>query len=156
MIRIITNTTFGYWNGKFVEPKTKDSAPFSIDPKREAELVAQGIAEYVGTDEEAPAADTAGADNENDGGEVIQDGFEVTLEYLEGLTLEHLKEFADQFGIKYKIGTKKADFAKMVYDSLDPETNDELTTVPPEGTEDADSEDDGEEPPTVDPADAVV
>ena len=62
MIRIITNTTFGYWNGKFVEPKTKDSAPFSIDPKREAELVAQGIAEYVGTDEEAPAADTAGAD----------------------------------------------------------------------------------------------
>lgn len=166
MIRIISNGTFGFHNGKFVEPKKKGDEPFSIDPKREAELVALGIAEYVG--EEAPAAvePAEDAEAENDGEEQaventeaqqevpaeIWEGFEVTLEYLEGLKLEHLKEFAAQFGIEYKIGMKKVDFAKLVFDSLDPETNEELTY-----NEDGDeAENDGEQPPVVNAADAIV
>ena len=167
MIKIISNGTFGFHNGKFVEPKKKGDAPFSIDPKREAELVELGIAEYVS--DEAPAAvePAEDAEAENDGeeqaaetgeaqqevpAEEAQEGFEVTLEYLEGLKLEPLKEFAAQFGITYKVGTTKADFAKLVYDSLNPEINDELTENP-DGDE---AENDGEEPPVIDAADAIV
>ena len=168
MIRIKSNATFGYFNGKYVEPKRKGDAPFSIDPKREAELVAKGIAEYV-VDEEAPVAvDPAeDAEAENDGEEpaaetaevpqevpeeAAQEGIEITLEYLEELKLEHLKEFAAQVGIEYKIGMRKVDFAKLVYDSLDPEINDELTENP-DGDE---AENDGEEPPVINAADAIV
>ena len=36
--------------------------------------------------------------------------FEVTREYLEGLKMDKLKDFAEQLGMTYKVGTKKADF----------------------------------------------
>ena len=52
MIRIITDTTFGYRKGKTIEPKTKDSEPFELTKKREKELVEMGIAEYVEEQEE--------------------------------------------------------------------------------------------------------
>lgn len=57
MIRIIDNSTFGYWNGHYVEPKRKGDAPFSVSPEREAELVARGVAEYVNDQESGGKAE---------------------------------------------------------------------------------------------------
>ena len=165
MIKIVKGT-FGYRKGRTIEPKTCKSEPFSIDPKREAELVEAGIAVYVEptgdidndgnfvvdgevighvegehiviTDEEViaePLANEAEEDNEEASADV-----EVTLEYLEELKLDELKEFAAQFGVSYKVGTKKADFVKEVWEAID---------VEPE-------EEDNEEAPTFDAGNAVV
>lgn len=174
MIRIIADTTFGYWNGNSVEPKTKGSAPFSIDPEREAELVELEIAEYV--DEVAAEGEIDEDGNFIVDGEVIGhvdgddivitdqdvieetlkdfneqpevkvvDDVEVTLEFLNGMKLDQLKEFAEPFGVEYKVGMKKADFAQLVFDAI--EVEDEAAE---------DGEDDGETPPPFNPEDAVV
>ena len=47
MIKMIKGTYGRVVNGR-VEAMTKRSAPFSLSAKREAELVAAGVAEYVG------------------------------------------------------------------------------------------------------------
>lgn len=57
MIKITDNSTFGYWNGHYVEPKRKGDPPFSISPEREAELVERGIAEYVNNQESGGKAE---------------------------------------------------------------------------------------------------
>ena len=46
MIKIIAGV-YGYKENGIILPKDKDSEPFSLDPEREAELVAQGVAEYA-------------------------------------------------------------------------------------------------------------
>lgn len=174
MIRIIADTTFGYWNGKSVEPKTKDSAPFSVTPEREAALVELGIAEYV--DEAAAEGEVDDDGNFVVDGDVIGhvdgedivitdqdvinetlkdannqpetkvvDDVEVTVEMLEGMKLETLKEFAEPYGVEYKVGMKKADFAQLVFDAI--EVEDEAAT---------EEEDDVETPPPFNPEDAVV
>lgn len=132
MIKIIKETTFGYFNGKFVEPKTKGSEPFELDPKREAELVEAGIAEYVGKAayDDEPPTDEPPTDEIPDGAEFV-DGFVLTQEYLEGLKMDKLKEFAAQFGVEYKVGTKKADFINEIWEAIDDVANEELTDVPP-------------------------
>ena len=43
MIKIIAGV-YGYKENGIILPKDKDSEPFSLDPEREAELVAQGVA----------------------------------------------------------------------------------------------------------------
>lgn len=54
MIKIIKGT-YGLKKGDRVEAMTPGSEPFSLSPSREAELVEQGVAEYVGEPaEEAP------------------------------------------------------------------------------------------------------
>lgn len=54
MIKIIKGT-YGLKKGDHVEAMTPGSEPFSLSPSREAELVEQGVAEYVGEPaEEAP------------------------------------------------------------------------------------------------------
>ena len=57
MIQIIKGT-YGHKVNGVVEAKTKDSAPFSLSAKREAELVAAGVAVKV----EGPGAATAYGD----------------------------------------------------------------------------------------------
>lgn len=152
MIRIITNTTYGYHNGRFVEPKTKDSEPFSIRPEREAELVAKGIAEYVGETATVSEMETVVEETEAEPVEVPEpetvaeateeiDGFEVNKEYLEGLTINELKEFASQFGIQYKDRTKKADFIQQILSELDKA---------------AEAEEPADDVPAFDAADAIV
>lgn len=149
MIKIKAGT-FGYWNGKFVEPKTSKSEPFEIDPKREEELVAQGIAEYVG--EQAPAEDAdddADSAQDPDGDDApavkIVDDVEITVEILEGMKLDALREFAEPYGVKYEVGMKKADFAQAVFDAIEEQDD-----------EDQDEGQDGEQPPGFNPADALV
>lgn len=148
MIRIITNTTYGYHNGRFVEPKTKNSEPFSVRPEREAELVAAGIAEYVEATEESEEADEAIAEpvDISESETAVEateesEGFEVNEEYLEGLTINELKDFASQFGIKYKDRTKKADFIQQILSELD---------------EAAEADEPADDVPAFDAADAIV
>lgn len=166
MIRIIIDTTYGYRNGDIVEPKTKNSGPFTIDPEREAELVEMGVAEYVdeaateGDDNEDNTEDekddnvksVGGNDNivnntedDNKSETKVVDDVEVTLEFLNGMKLDQLKEFADPYGVEYKVGMKKADFAQLVFDAI--EVEDEAA---------AEGEDDVETPPPFNPEDAVV
>lgn len=136
----IKSGTFGYWNGTTVEPKTSKSEPFEIDPKREKELVEMGVAEYVGTQEEGVDADE---ENEDAPAVKIVDDVEITVELLEGMKLEALKEFAEPYGVKFEVGMKKADYAQLVFDAIEGEDEEE------------DGEEDGEEPPTFDPASAL-
>ena len=136
MIKIISNATFGFWNGTSVEPKTKDSKPFCVSSKREAELVALGIAEYVEKIDETLVSQGNGGETE----------FEVTKEYLKGLKLEQLKEFAEQFGVTYRIGVTKADFVNEVWEAI---TSTSENEAPSELELD-------ENAPTFDAADAVV
>lgn len=166
MIRIIIDTTYGYRNGDIVEPKTKNSEPFTIDPEREAELVEMGVAEYVneaateGDDNEDNTEDekddnvksVGGNDNivnntedDNKSETKVVDDVEVTLEFLNGMKLDQLKEFAEPFGVEYKVGMKKSDYAQLVFDAI--EVEDEATT---------EGEVDGETPPPFNPEDAVV
>lgn len=144
MIRIINNCTFGYWNGTAVEPKRKGDAPFCVSPEREAELVARGIAEYV---EEAEAKEI----EENS---IEVEGFEVTREYLEDLKMDELKEFASEFGLIYKVGTKKAAFIDEIYAFLEGEAEKQAEKA--EEPEEIEEADDGEDAPQIDAADAVV
>lgn len=132
MIRIINNTTFGYWNGRNVEPRTKNDPPFSVSPEREAELVTLGIAEYVTESDEKSEQESPGEETEQP---------EITLEYLKSLKMDELREVAAQFGVDYKVGTKKADFAESVWAAIDIEPDEEPTD---------------EEPPAFDPSDAIV
>lgn len=57
MIKIILGH-FGHHNGKYVELKNKDSEPFSTDADIEANLVNQGIAEYIKGGETPPLIDS--------------------------------------------------------------------------------------------------
>lgn len=102
MIRITTNTTYGFNNGKYIEPKTKDSEPFSVRAEREAELVAAGIAEYVGE----PINDTIS--------EPIEADIEFTEEALGEKTMNELREIAKALGVKQKAGMKKADLIDAI------------------------------------------
>lgn len=150
MIKIISETTFGYWNGTYVEPKTKDSEPFELDKEREEELVANGIAVFVYDKKSEPETEDNTQDLESlhadsESYDEVVDGFEVTLENLENLKLGQLKEVAAQFGVAYKVGIKKTDFAKEVYNVITAITNDKL-----------ENEDSNEEPPQFDPTDAIV
>lgn len=153
MIRIKSGT-FGFFNGKFIEPKTSKSEPFEIDPKREEELVAQGVAEYVNEqppviaeDDEAEEKADSGQEQEEDDAPAVKivDDVEISVEILEGMKLETLKEFAEPYGIEYKVGMKKADFARAVFDAIEEQEED-----------DQDGEDDGDQPPGFDPAGSIV
>ena len=133
MIRIIKGT-YGYWNGSYVERKTSDDKPFNDTPENEERLVNIGVAKYVN---EAPEAYETELETEN---------FEVTEEYLHSLSMKQLQEFAEQFGIKFKVGTKKADFIEEILTAMDKAAeNDPKTEVL----------DDGEKPPVFDATEAV-
>lgn len=136
MIRIINNSTFGYWNGTSVEPKKKGDTPFTINPKREAELVAAGIAEYV---------DAMIIELDKDFAEIKD--FEISKEYLETLKLEQLKEIAKQFNVDFKFGTKKVDFIEEIIAAAIAES---VPAVP------ADEEESAEDMPVFDAAAMVI
>ena len=113
MIRIITETTFGYWNGTCVEPKTKHSPPFSLNAEREAELVLQGVAEFVETEEEGRTGIETTETTEAEEAEAVTLN-EFTIEELQTMKLEQLKKIAGQLGVKYEAGMKKADLAQSI------------------------------------------
>lgn len=104
LIRIIKGT-YGYWDGVKVVPKTKEDEPFLVEFGRAKELVEMGVAELADADEEDEAKE-------------VEDNVEVNLEEM---TLDQLKEVAEPYGIKYKVGTKKVDFVADIRAAIDAE-----------------------------------
>lgn len=93
MIKII-NGVFGFNDGTSVIPKTSKDEPFEAGEKIEKELVAKGVAEYVGKTEAVveveeqtePTAPT---------GEPTEEAEEINLE---ALSFAELKEYAKEHG----------------------------------------------------------
>lgn len=153
MIKIITDTTFGYWNGRFVEPKNKNCEPFKLDPEREAELVTLGIAAYVDEEaeqdreakpeaeqnEEAKQEEDINQDEEADS----EDPEELTAESLASMKLQDLKALAEPLGVKFEVGMKKSELAQHVFEAV-------------QAAESADESLTEENPLSFDPAQAIV
>lgn len=147
MIKVITDTTFGYWNGRFVEPKNKDCEPFTLDPEREAELVSLGIAAYVDEeaelkteqDEEAKPEEDINRDEEADS----ENSEELTAESLASMKLQDLKALAEPLGVKFEVGMKKSELAQHVFEAV-------------QAAESADESLTDENPLSFDPAQAIV
>lgn len=121
-IRIIKGT-FGFWDEKrkVVVPKTEKDGPFLLPEERAGELVEQGIAEYVQAPDVYPAS------------EVEEDGEEKQPIDLDEMTVEQLKEVAEPYGIKYKVGTKKADFVAEIREAMEEsEAEEDGEDAPPE------------------------
>ena len=138
MIRIITDTTFGYRKGNTIEPKTKDSEPFELTKKREKELVEMGIAEYVEEQEEEKTGDMEDVKEDaakqetpeeepadEDQEEGSDEPQEYTLEELESLKLDELVTIGELHGIKYEKGTKKGEFVKIIYKAMNEDDEEE-------------------------------
>lgn len=111
MIRIIKGV-YGHWNGFKVEPKDRNSEPFCIDPVRESELVAAGIAEYtvdpapIGFDEQPP-----------------EDVEGVPL-YSIDTPVKELRAIAKQIGVKLAVGMTKAEIVAALDAEIDGNTVD--------------------------------
>lgn len=77
MIRIIAGV-YGHKENGVIMPKDSNSAPFSLDPGREAELVARGIAEYANVvipdDDQDPGDDKEDGDDQKTGSSQQNDG----------------------------------------------------------------------------------
>lgn len=139
MIKIIKGT-YGYRNPNsgLVEAKNTKSKPFSLSPEREDELVALGVAEYVGEDvddgEAAPAADPGQQSNPNPS----TDG--DAPKYSTKNTVAELTAIANQNGIEVPAGATK----KQIVELLD----EKLAAGEDDGKE-SDGEDDGEAAPNL-------
>lgn len=129
----ITKGTYGHIVGNTVARKTANDAPFFLDEDKAERLFGLGVAEPV-CDDKYPGAYVYGCDEipdgvtiENDGDEGTGEGDETEFDEakvevqevnLEEMTLDELKKFAEPFGVKFKVGTKKADFIKSIKQAL--------------------------------------
>lgn len=124
-IRIIKGT-FGFWDEKrkVVVPKTEKDGPFLLSEERAIELVEQGIAEYT----DVPQTPDVEPEPEAE-----KDGEEKQPIDLDEMTVEQLKEVAEPYGIKYKVGTKKADFVAEIREAMEEsEAEEDGEDAPPE------------------------
>lgn len=134
MIKIVRGT-YGFWNGHAVVPKTAADGPFEMEPEKEKRLVDKGVAVYVGKEPEAPVVEPEPVIEEPEA--ETEEAEEYTLEALQAMKLADLKALAKEYGIEYRVGMKKADFAEIVFVALQ-------------------VIDDGDEIPDADPADSIV
>ena len=122
MIRIIKGV-YGHWNGNKVEPKDCNSEPFSIDPVRESELVAAGVAEYtvdpapIGFDEQPPEDMSATAETQEV--PALPDGVEGVPMYSVETPVKELRAIAKQIGVKLAVGMTKAEIVAALDAEID-------------------------------------
>ena len=153
MIKIIAGV-YGYKENGIILPKDKDSEPFSLDPEREAELVAQGVAEYANViipeaelEPEPETADTEqrpadcllytsdAADEpeqdlepEADGDEDPQSEKAEKPEYSDKMRLTELQALAGAYGLDAQNMRTKAEVIKLLDDYFAEEDD---TEAPP-------------------------
>ena len=140
MIKIIAGV-YGYKENGIILPKDKDSEPFSLDPEREAELVAQGVAEYANVIipevELEPEPETAGAEQqpaedpaepEADGDEDPQSEKAEKPEYSDKMRLTELQALAGAYGLDAQNMRTKAEVIKLLDDYFAEEDD---TEAPP-------------------------
>lgn len=111
MIKVISGTV-GVFENNRMELKTSKSGPFELDGKREAELVASGIAKYH--EQAAAPAQAATSDKipEPPAGDGKEDdakpGAAELPAYNEGMKLDELKEIAKAYGVDAEAMRSKA------------------------------------------------
>lgn len=143
MIKIIAGV-YGYKENGIILPKDKDSEPFSLDPEREAELVAQGVAEYANViileaelepepetadTEQRPAEDPAEPEAEEaDGDEDPQSEKAEKPEYSDKMRLTELQALAGAYGLDAQNMRTKAEVIKLLDDYFAEEDD---TEAPP-------------------------
>lgn len=140
MIKIIAGV-YGYKENGIILPKDKDSEPFSLDPEREAELVAQGVAEYANViipeAEQQPAEDPAEPEAEEpeqdlepeaDGDEDPQREKAEKPEYSDKMKLTELQALAGACGLDAQNMRTKAEVIKLLDDYFAEEDD---TEAPP-------------------------
>lgn len=142
MIKIIKGT-YGYRNPSngLVEAKNTKSKPFSLSSEREDELVALGVAEYVGEDdgEDAPAAAPAADPGQQSGQDPAADG-DKAPKYSTKNTVAELTAIANQYSIEVPAGTTKKQIVEILDAKLAAGTDDDAED---------DGEDDGEDAPNL-------
>lgn len=94
MIKII-NGVFGFNDGTSVIPKTSKDEPFEAGEKIEKELVAKGIAEYVGKTEAVVEVEEEETEATEPTEEPTEEAEEINLE---ALSFAELKEYAKEHG----------------------------------------------------------
>ena len=135
MIKIIAGV-YGYKENGIILPKDKDSEPFSLDPEREAELVAQGVAEYANVIipeaelEPEPEAEEPEPDlePEADGDEDPQNEKPEKPEYSDKMRLTELQALAGAYGLDAQNMRTKAEVIKLLDDYFAEEDD---TEAPP-------------------------
>lgn len=117
-----------------------NDGPFSATPKREAELVASGIARYVEqptiVEGQPPVAGTG------------TEGAAVIPEYNADMKADQLRAIGQQFGLTFKVGMKKTEMVA----ALDKYFAENTADAEDEDGTDTEGDDDA---PTFDPAEAV-
>lgn len=123
----IVKGVYGFDTGKTVVGKSPKDAPFLLDEDKARRLFDLGVAEPV-CDDAYPDSYVYAVEEDAE----IDEGMdEIHTEDMEELnlaemTLEELKEFAEPYGLKYKVGTKKADFIQQIREALEEGASEEL------------------------------
>lgn len=111
MIKVISGTV-GVFENNRMDLKTSKSGPFELDGKREAELVASGIAKYheqVAAFAQAPASGKTPDPSAGDGKEDdTKPGAAELPAYNESMKLDELKEIAKAYGVGAEAMRSKA------------------------------------------------
>lgn len=116
----IVKGVYGFDTGKTVVGKSAKDAPFLLDEDKARRLFDLGVAEPV-CDDAYPDSHVYAVEEDAETDEGVD---EIPTEDMEELnlaemTLEELKEFAEPYGLKYKVGTKKADFIQQIREALE-------------------------------------
>ena len=152
MIRIIAGV-YGHKENGVITPKDSKSEPFSLTPEREAELVAQGVAEYAnviipdddqdddGQNDDDQNGNSQNDDDQNGNGQNDDDQNDDAKtkkpEYSDKMKLPELQALAASFGLDAEKMRAKAEVIKLLDDYF------------------ADDEDDGDQPPAFGAIDPV-
>ena len=130
MIQIIKGT-FGYYNGRKVIPITEADGPQKFDDELEARLVKEGVAKYIGEQDE-PAEQPA-PDHGDDADEPASTNTaaDEAPEYNEDMKLDELKEVAARYGVDASAMRKKADVIAAIEAAKAPTTRSPLRSAPP-------------------------
>lgn len=143
MIKIVKGV-YGYVDKHgFVRPKDCNSKPFETSPEQEARLVKLGVAEYVDEPEKAePVNEPAQVQSP----EIGEEAAHLDPDQLKELTNAELKAMAKDMDI---------DTAKLKTKAQLIEAITAVDVVPGPDEDSEDLEDDGEQPPEFDAAEAV-
>lgn len=143
MIKIVKGV-YGYVDKHgFVRPKDCNSEPFETSPEQEARLVKLGVAEYVDEPEKAePVNEPAQVQSP----EIGEEAAHLDPDQLKELTNAELKAMAKDMDI---------DTAKLKTKAQLIEAITAVDVVPGPDEDSEDLEDDGEQPPEFDAAEAV-
>lgn len=120
MIKMIAGR-FGLPVNGIIKAMDKDSGPFNAGAEQEARLVKLGMAVYVGVAENATTTDAPIGFDEIPEDEDGEDGEGASLE---DMSANDLRALGKEYGLSFKVGTKKADMIEAIKAAY-PDTEDE-------------------------------